>query len=121
MAPKNIKTKKRTYVKKEQTANNKLRDEIIAIFVIGICIFSMLSMYLKLGGVAGEYLSDFLFGIFGFVAFLIPVIVLAATAYKIRQIKTNKRTSSQVRYLFLCLIFVNSIFYSCYIYKGLPN
>ncbi len=113
MAPKNIKTKKRTYVKKEQTANNKLRDEIIAIFVIGICIFSMLSMYLKLGGVAGEYLSDFLFGIFGFVAFLIPVIVLAATAYKIAN-KNNKRLHHKLILISLLIFAIASFIHVIY-------
>lgn len=120
MAPKNIKPKKRKYVKKEQAANNKLRDEIIAIFIVGICIFAMISIYLNLGGVAGEHLSDFLFGIFGFVAFVIPLAVLAATVYKIVN-KNNKRLQHKLILISLLIIAIASFIHVIYIKSSQIN
>lgn len=75
--------------KKRKTTNNRakkaqgspaLQEEIIILCVLAVCILMLISNF-GLGGLAGEVCSAILFGIFGWMAYLIPVLLFGAAAF----------------------------------------
>lgn len=81
MAAKSTRKKKTTGRKtSKKQANTSLRDEVIILAVLAGCILMMLSNF-GLGGIAGEAVSSFLFGIFGILAYGIPLFLFGAVAF----------------------------------------
>lgn len=83
MAEKSTKKRKNTKggAKKAQ-GSPALQEEIIILSVLAVCILMLISNF-GLGGLAGEVCSAVLFGIFGWMAYLIPVLVFGAAAFLI--------------------------------------
>lgn len=81
MAAKSTKKKKSTRgkVNKEQT-NTVLHGEILILGVLAVCIFLLISNF-GLGGIVGDILSAILFGVFGWIAYLLPILVFGVTAF----------------------------------------
>ena len=74
------KKRKSTNSKKstKNTKDNKqnfMRDEITILVSLAVCIFAMISHF-GIGGFIGDALSAFLFGVFGFMAYIVPIFVL---------------------------------------------
>lgn len=78
-------TKKKTTGKKtgKKQQNNKnqqfLRDEIVILIVLAVCIFLLISNF-GLGGMIGNAISSVMFGIFGWVAYIVPIIIFCICA-----------------------------------------
>lgn len=70
------KTGKKRQNKKNQTI---LQDEILILVVLAVCIFLMISNF-GVGGLVGDAISGILFGIFGWLAYLIPVLIFIVCA-----------------------------------------
>lgn len=89
MAAKSTKKKKSTRgtIKKNQE-NTVLRSEILILGMLAVCIFLLISNF-GLGGLIGDILSALMFGIFGWMAYLIPVLLFGITAFLISN-KGNK-------------------------------
>lgn len=76
-------TKKRRNTKsgaKKTQESSALQEEIIILCVLAVCILLLISNF-GLGGLAGEVCSAILFGIFGWMAYLIPVLLFGAAAF----------------------------------------
>lgn len=69
---------------KDNTQNtqkqNFLRDEILILVSFAVCIFLLISHF-GLGGDVGDFLSEFLFGVFGFLAYIVPILVFVGIAF----------------------------------------
>lgn len=73
-------TGKNTGKKRQNNKNQKiLQDEIIILAVLAICIFLMVSNF-GVGGLVGDVISGILFGIFGWLAYLIPILIFGVCA-----------------------------------------
>ncbi len=81
MAAKSTKKKKSTNERaKKAQGSPALQEEIIILCVLAVCILMLISNF-GLGGLAGEVCSAVLFGIFGWMAYLIPVLMFGAAAF----------------------------------------
>lgn len=89
MAAKSTKKKKNTRgTTKKNQENTVLRSEILILGMLAVCIFLLISNF-GLGGLIGDILSALMFGIFGWMAYLIPVMIFGITAFLISN-KGNK-------------------------------
>lgn len=89
MAAKSTKKKKNTRgTTKKNQENTVLRSEILILGMLAVCIFLLISNF-GLGGLIGDILSALMFGIFGWMAYLIPVLIFGITAFLISN-KGNK-------------------------------
>lgn len=83
MAAKSNKKKRNTKTEAKKTQESPaLQQEIIILCVLAVSILMLISNF-GLGGLAGEVCSAVLFGIFGWMAYLIPVLVFGAAAFLI--------------------------------------
>ena len=81
MAAKSTKKRKSTNDRtKKAQGSPALQEEIIILCVLAVCILMLISNF-GLGGLAGEVCSAVLFGIFGWMAYLIPVLLFGAAAF----------------------------------------
>ena len=81
MAVKSTRKKKRTNSgRKKATETSAIRDEIIILCILAVCILLLISNF-GLGGFAGNVCSGILFGIFGWLAYPIPILIFCAAAF----------------------------------------
>lgn len=81
MAAKSTKRKSNTRSKKKKTQENTvLHGEIIILGVLAVCIFLLVSNF-GLGGFVGDVFSAVMFGIFGWIAYPLPVLIFGITAF----------------------------------------
>lgn len=81
MAVKSTKKKKNTRSKSKRTdQNNALKSEIAILSILAICILLAISNF-GLGGIAGETVSSVMFGLFGFMAYILPFILFGVAAF----------------------------------------
>ena len=81
MAAKSTKKRKNSRGKKKKTQEySVLHGEIIILCVLAVCIFLMISCF-GLGGIAGEICSSVIFGLFGWVGYVIPILIFGAVAF----------------------------------------
>lgn len=94
---KNTKNTKTNQKKKTQVAASDafvLRSEIIILGMLAVCTFLMISNF-GLGGLVGEILSALMFGVFGWIAYPLPILLFALTAFLISN-KGNKHAYIKV-------------------------
>ena len=105
-------TKKST--KSKKTSNNKtnntsfIRDEITILLSFTVCALLMVSHF-GVGGFIGNAVSKFLFGLFGIMAYVIPIIIFVAIAF-VHSNRGNanayiKTTAGIIITIMLCIIF----------------
>lgn len=83
MAAKSTKKRKSTRSKPKKTQGNAaLRDEILILSLLAVCILLVISNF-GFGGIAGEAVSSVMFGLFGFMAYFLPFILFGAAAFTI--------------------------------------
>ena len=83
MAARQTKRRKSTKSRpKKDQQNTEIRGEIILLAMLAVCILLVLSNF-GLGGTAGEAVSSVLFGLFGFMAYLLPFALFGLTAFLI--------------------------------------
>lgn len=83
MAARQTKRRKSTKSRpKKNQQNTEIRGEIIILAMLAVCILLVLSNF-GLGGTAGEAVASVLFGIFGFMAYLLPFALFGLTAFLI--------------------------------------
>ena len=61
-------------------SQNFLRDEIIILVSLAVCIFCIIS-YFGIGGFIGDAVSAFLFGVFGFMAYIVPILAFIGITF----------------------------------------
>lgn len=111
---KNNQNSKRTYkrnnqaktVKRENKDNFEMKMDIIIWSVLAISILMFISNF-GLGGVVGESVSFFIFGLVGILAYIFPVIILLGTVFLISNRENSvakiKFIAAVVLLVFLCV------------------
>lgn len=114
------KTKKNQSTKQKNatavTQDSFLKDEIVLLLVLAIAILLMLGNF-KFGGVFGNVVNSFMFGMFGIMSYVMPVFLFLGTAFfvsnKGNQIASIKLFAWILLFLVLCtffeLIFVSDL------------
>jgi S-DNA-T family DNA segregation ATPase FtsK/SpoIIIE len=64
--------------KSKKTEKSLIKREIFAITAIGLSVFFIVSIWFNSGGMAGKFLTGALRGLFGDVAFALPVFLIAS-------------------------------------------
>lgn len=78
---KKTQTKRNVNTKAKNTQKqNFMRDEIIILVSLAVSIFAMISHF-GIGGFIGDALSTFLFGVFGFMAYVVPVLAFLGITF----------------------------------------
>ena len=85
-----------------------LRDEILLWVVLAASIIILISNF-GFGGFAGDAISDFCFGLFGFVAYLLPFVLFFTVAFALSN-KGNRIAWLKTGAVFLLLISCSAIF-----------
>ena len=113
-------TKKRKKTQSKRNVNTKanntqstqkqsfMRDEITILVSLAICIFAMISHF-GIGGFIGDALSAFLFGVFGFMAYIVPILAFIGITFVLSN-KGNKQAyfkacSCLAVFLMCCTLF----------------
>lgn len=79
--------KKRQNRRKDKNTENQgfLKNEIIILLSLAVCVLLMISNF-GLGGFVGGAVSSFLFGVFGLMAYVVPILLFVGVAF----VLTNK-------------------------------
>ena len=113
-------TKKRKKTQSKRNVNTKanntqstqkqsfMRDEITILVSLAVCIFAMISHF-GTGGFIGDALSAFLFGVFGFMAYIVPILAFVGITFVLSN-KGNKQAyfkacSCLAVFLMCCTLF----------------
>ncbi len=109
---KKTQTKRNVNTKAKNNQNtqkqNFMRDEITILVSMAVCIFAMISHF-GIGGFIGDALSAFLFGVFGFMAYIVPILVFIGITFVLSN-KGNKQAyfkacSCLAVFLMCCTLF----------------
>lgn len=104
MASKKSRTRKKTTSKKNNVKKSPVLTEVYLLISIAVCIFLELSLF-GLGAKAGYYLSGFLFGLFGFLAYIFPVLLLLGIGFLVINKGNGKAVTKTIAgaVLYFCL------------------
>ncbi len=80
--------------------------EIAVMLILALTLFVMISIYFRSGGIIGEYVRLFFFGVFGFAAWIMPIGIFAAAVLKIAN-RHNERLDIKILLSFLVIAFVS--------------
>ncbi len=72
--------KKRSVKDKNKTNQEFLKKEIVILVSLAICIFAQISLF-GICGFIGDALAGFLFGLFGFLAYIVPIMTFIGIAF----------------------------------------
>ncbi|MBQ2986643.1 MAG: DNA translocase FtsK [Tyzzerella sp.] len=105
-AKRNVNTKAKNNQNTQK--QNFMRDEITILVSLAVCIFAMISHF-GIGGFIGDALSAFLFGVFGFMAYIVPILIFIGVTFVLSN-KGNahayfKAGSCLVVFLMCCTLF----------------
>ena len=105
MAAKSTKKRKNSRGKKKKTQEySVLHGEIIILCVLAVCIFLMISCF-GLGGIAGEICSSVIFGLFGWVGYVIPILIFGVVAFLIsNKGNTHAYIKTAAAIVLVCLV-----------------
>lgn len=105
MAAKSTKKRKNSRGKKKKTQEySVLHEEIIILCVLAVCIFLMISCF-GLGGIAGEICSSVIFGLFGWVGYVIPILIFGVVAFLIsNKGNTHAYIKTAAAIVLVCLV-----------------
>ncbi len=106
MAAKSTKKRKTTGRRTKKQENTALKEEILILAVLAVCILLVISNF-GLGGIAGEAVSSVMFGLFGFMAYLLPFILFGVVAFSISN-KGNAHAYIKVGAIVLLLLLLTA-------------
>ena len=108
MAARSTKGRKKSKSRpKKGQQNTELRGEIIILAALAVCILLVLSNF-GVGGIVGEAVSSVFFGLFGFMAYLLPFILFALTAFLVSN-KGNTHAYIKIGAAVLLFLFITAI------------
>ena len=108
MAARSTKSRKKSKSRpKKGQRNTELRGEIIILAALAVCILLVLSNF-GVGGIVGEAVSSVFFGLFGFMAYLLPFILFAVTAFFVSN-KGNAHAYIKIGAAVLLFLFITAI------------
>lgn len=91
-------------------AQKRLKDEICSVILIALGIFLVVSLQTSATGKVGDFIHSFLFGCFGFVAYVLPyyLIVYGILLFTKHTAHTGARSTLCLILMFLMLVLLNS-------------
>ena len=108
MAAKSTKGRKNSKSRpKKGQQNTELRGEIIILAVLAVCILLVLSNF-GVGGIVGEAVSSVIFGLFGFMAYLLPFVIFALAAFLVSN-KGNAHAYIKIAAAVMLFLFIAAI------------
>lgn len=106
MAPSSKGRKSSSKKKGNQKNDNGLQDEIILLFVLAISVLMLLSNFGLIHAGFGDAVAGVMFGLFGVMSYLAPIILFVVTAFLIsnkeNKIAVMKAVSGVVLFITLC-------------------
>lgn len=78
--PKATRSSKKKGTTKKTAENTLIREEILILCTLAVCVFLMISNF-GLGGLVGKFISSVMFGIFGWMAYPVPILLFCAIAF----------------------------------------
>lgn len=99
-------TKRKT--KAEQLKAAKLRSEVISITLLVLAFFVILCIYFNFGGLFGQWIRKSLFGVFGWPAYLLPLLIFVGAIFKVFN-PTNQRLNNKILQSTLAIVFLSSV------------
>ncbi|MGC4019553.1 MAG: DNA translocase FtsK [Muricomes sp.] len=105
MAAKSTKKKKSTGGRQKKSAEGSvLREEILILATLAVCILLVISNF-GLGGIAGGAVSSIMFGLFGLMAYALPFILFGVAAFLIsNKGSTHAYIKAAAAFLFILLL-----------------
>ena len=108
MAAKATKSRKNSKSRpKKGQQNTEIKGEIIILAVLAVCILLVLSNF-GVGGIAGEAVSSVFFGLFGFMAYLLPFVIFGLAAFLISN-KGNTHAYIKIAAAIMLFLFITAI------------
>lgn len=108
MAAKSTKSRKNSKSRpKKGQQNTEIKGEIIILAVLAVCILLVLSNF-GVGGIAGEAVSSVFFGLFGFMAYLLPFVIFGLAAFLISN-KGNTHAYIKIAAAIMLFLFITAI------------
>ena len=108
MAAKSTKSRKNSKSRpKKGQQNSEIGGEIIILAVLAVCILLVLSNF-GVGGIAGEAVSSVFFGLFGFMAYLLPFVIFGLAAFLISN-KGNTHAYIKIAAAIMLFLFITAI------------
>ena len=92
---------------KKGQQTTELRGEIIILAALAVCILLVLSNF-GVGGIVGESVSSVLFGLFGFMAYLLPFVIFGAVAFFVSN-KGNAHAYIKIAAAVFLFVFIAAI------------
>lgn len=99
------KSKKKTATKKRgknTSADTKMQSEIIILVTLAISILLLISNF-GMGGSIGDSVSAVVFGIFGFMGYLVPILLFIGIAFTISNRGNSK---AYIKMVFFCVLLI---------------
>ena len=75
--PKATGSSKKKGTTKKTTENAVVREEILMLISLAVCVFLLISNF-GLGGLVGKLISSVMFGVFGWMAYPAPILLFCA-------------------------------------------
>lgn len=88
------------------TSLTMVQYEVTVLLILVMMLFVMLSVYLNTGGVLGEAIRVFMFGVFGVAGWIAPLVLFVATFYKMFN-KGNERLNIKILLSIMIIFFVS--------------
>lgn len=105
MAVSNTKNKRRKTTRKKTSGSNGFQTEIILLVILAACIIMLVSAF-GMGGIVGNAISSFLFGVMGLLAYVFPILLFAGAAFLLSNKKNplayKKLLAGVLFFAFLC-------------------
>ena len=104
-----------TKSKRKKSANNNndnrsfIKDEIIILLSLAVCALLMISHF-GVGGYIGNAVSAFLFGIFGIIAYIVPILLFVGIAF-VRSNRGNAAAYIKAISVFVATLMLSLIFH----------
>ena len=98
----------RAQQRKIQEEKASLKKEVLILSSLAICVLLLISNF-GLGGFIGDALSKFLFGVFGWIAYIIPILIFVGIAFVVsnkgNSVAYIKTAACVVLVIMICMLF----------------
>lgn len=102
--------------RQDEPMDFQIRNELILIGLFALTIFLFLCNF-GIAGVAGNYISDFMFGIFGLTAYLAPIVLFLGAAFGM----SNSGSTAAMRKLVAGVVLFVLAGMACELFAGVIN
>lgn len=110
------KDKKARRLGRENSSKQNKNNELIGVLVVGISIFSFLSVYTSSAGIIGVYYSHLLRGLFGIATYIIPFLIFVSGIFIMLSFH-KKLNNLKIKLALLAIIIVMGLIHLIYYHE----